>query len=83
MYHQFPKTQPFRNMWIERCRRAGKWNPNSCHICSIHFQEDDYRKETSYEPLNLPGKRRLKPTGNYVSFYYKHLILFHYITLYK
>lgn len=63
MYHQFPKNGALRNTWIERCRRAGKWNPDSCHICSIHFTEDDYQGGISSDTLNGQVKRRLKGTG--------------------
>jgi hypothetical protein len=74
MYHQFPKNQPLRNIWIQRCRRAGTWNPNSCHICSIHFTADDYKRDMSSEYLNIPAKRRLKSTGKPFLFMLKVLI---------
>lgn len=63
VYHQFPKTQPLRDIWIERCRRAGKWNPASCHICSIHFTKDDYKTDVRSESPLRSKKRRLKATG--------------------
>lgn len=55
LYHNFPKYQPVRNIWIERCGRGGQWNPDSCHVCSMHFTKDDYVAE--------PDKRRLRTTG--------------------
>ncbi|XP_023316341.1 uncharacterized protein LOC106647986 [Trichogramma pretiosum] len=64
-YHTFPKKQPLKNIWIQKCRRAGRWNPNSCHVCSIHFTDDDYKPSVQSELLNSPsvGKKRLKPTA--------------------
>ncbi|XP_014210112.1 uncharacterized protein LOC106640553 [Copidosoma floridanum] len=47
-YHQFPKNQYIRNIWIQKCRRGGEWNPNSCHVCSIHFTKNDYKKDAYY-----------------------------------
>lgn len=56
-YHKFPKSDPYRNIWVQRCRRAGVWNPNSCHICSIHFTSEDY--------IDSAYRKRLRPTGRY------------------
>ncbi|XP_058790988.1 peroxynitrite isomerase THAP4-like isoform X2 [Phymastichus coffea] len=61
-YHKFPTVQPVRDIWIERTGRGGKWNPDSCHICSAHFKEDDYRQDLCDFP-NKVDTKRLRPTA--------------------
>lgn len=56
-YHSFPKDKAIKNIWVSRCKRKGIWNPDSCHVCSIHFKEDDYERDLQAELLNLPPKR--------------------------
>lgn len=62
-YHKFPKAQPYRNFWIQRCKRPEVWNPDSFYVCSIHFTKEDYRNE--YQTTNISGKKKLKATGKY------------------
>ncbi|XP_003424159.1 uncharacterized protein LOC100678957 [Nasonia vitripennis] len=63
IYHKFPNNQPYRDIWIRSCRRAGKWNPASCHICSIHFTENDYKQVPYFVRNVCRTKKRLKPTA--------------------
>lgn len=41
-YHCFPKDKLIRRIWIQRCRRKDKINPNKSYICSSHFTASDY-----------------------------------------
>lgn len=60
IYHSFPKDANIRAVWIQRCKRSGTWNPDSCYVCSVHFTTDDYRRDLRNELLGFPTKRRLK-----------------------
>lgn len=64
-YHTFPKNnEPERlKNWILRTKRADKFNPMSSHICSEHFNADDFERNLQAEMLNLKVKRQLKKTG--------------------
>ena len=64
-FYGFPKDKKLREIWVQRCGRGGKWNPDSCHVCSKHFTEEDYERNLQAELLNLPAKRKLKSTGEY------------------
>lgn len=58
-YHSFPKEKSIRNIWIQRCRRDGKWNASTSYVCSAHFQSTDYQRDLKAELLNLPPKQIL------------------------
>lgn len=60
IYHSFPKNASIRAIWVQRCKREGKWNPDSCSVCSTHFKESDYQRDLKSELLNIPIKKRLK-----------------------
>jgi hypothetical protein len=60
IYHSFPKDKLVRAVWVQRCKRAGKWNPNSCHVCSNHFTDGDYERDLKGELLKIPLKKKLK-----------------------
>uniref|UniRef100_A0A1B6C7I1 THAP-type domain-containing protein n=1 Tax=Clastoptera arizonana TaxID=38151 RepID=A0A1B6C7I1_9HEMI len=62
-YYHFPKDPEVRSRWVHLCRREGKWNPDSCLVCSEHFLPEDYERDLKSELLNLPIKRRLKKTA--------------------
>jgi hypothetical protein len=51
---------------VQKCKRAGKWDPENCRVCSEHFTDDDFECDLQGELLNLPAKRKLKTTGKYV-----------------
>ena len=46
-YHEFPKNEQCRKIWIQRCRRDDKkgkpLNPNTARICESHFTRNDYK----------------------------------------
>lgn len=63
IYHAFPSDDERRKQWIHRCRRAGSWNPSSCHVCSEHFSEEDYDRDLQHELLGLPPRKKLKTTA--------------------
>lgn len=57
VYHSFPNDGARRQQWVQLCRRAGKWNPDSCTVCSIHFTPEDYARDLKAELLNIPSKK--------------------------
>lgn len=59
-YFTFPKNEELRKQWIQRCRRDGKWNPDSCRVCSEHFHASDFDRDLKSELLGLPTTRILK-----------------------
>lgn len=59
-YHRFPKDPRIRKEWTIKCKRAGKWNPDMCRICSVHFAADDFIKDFKSELMGTPFKRMLK-----------------------
>ncbi|KAG8265533.1 hypothetical protein J6590_092715 [Homalodisca vitripennis] len=60
VYFNFPKDPEIRSRWVYLCKRAGKWNPDSCSVCSDHFLLEDYERDLKSELLNLPRKKKLK-----------------------
>lgn len=60
IYHSFPRDPEMRSKWVRLCGRKGKWNPDSCSICSEHFLPEDYERDLKAELLNLPSKKKLK-----------------------
>lgn len=60
-YYRFPKNLKLRQIWIQRCRRDGKWNADTSRVCSEHFSEDAYEKDLKAELLQLPPTKKLKP----------------------
>lgn len=63
MYHRFPKKQDIRKQWVQKCYRAGKWNPETSCVCSEHFLDDDYIRDLKAELMGNVPKRRLKLCG--------------------
>jgi 5-methylcytosine-specific restriction endonuclease McrA len=57
VYHSFPSEVLRRQKWIQLCRRAGKWNPDSCTVCSVHFKPEDYVRDLKAELLNITPKK--------------------------
>lgn len=56
VFHSFPKgkdlvSTTMRNEWIQRCRRADKFNPDTACVCSKHFTEKDYERDLEHELL--------------------------------
>lgn len=62
-YFNFPKDPELRKEWVNLCKRDGKWNPDSCSVCSEHFLPEDFERDLKSELLNLPSKKKLKPTA--------------------
>lgn len=60
IYHSFPKNKSVRDVWIQKCKRDGKWNPGACHVCSAHFTQEDYERDLKGELLKIPLKKQLK-----------------------
>lgn len=60
-YFSFPKDPEIRRKWVHLCRRDGKWNPDSCSICSEHFLPEDFERDLKSELLNIPCRKKLKP----------------------
>ncbi|KAJ8935702.1 hypothetical protein NQ314_012679 [Rhamnusium bicolor] len=60
IYHSFPKNKTIRDVWVQRCKRDGKWNPDSYHVCSAHFTDEDYERDLKGELLNIPLKKKLQ-----------------------
>ncbi|KAK5643959.1 hypothetical protein RI129_007804 [Pyrocoelia pectoralis] len=57
-YLNFPKNPEIRAIWMQKCRREGKWNYGSCRVCSVHFTEHDYGRM-----LSLNSARTVHPTN--------------------
>ena len=38
----FPKDPALRAIWLEKCARKDKVNPDNVGICSAHFLPEDY-----------------------------------------
>lgn len=59
-YHEFPSDSQRREAWLKNISRQGsckgsKWEPNDRSlVCSLHFTEDDYRKNVTLRLL-LPS----------------------------
>jgi len=61
--HSFPVKNPaLCKIWISRCKRD-KFNIQNSSICSNHFTDDDYERDLEHELLNLPPRKKLKPTA--------------------
>lgn len=59
-YFNFPKSAELRRQWVQRCRREGKWNPDSCRVCSEHFIASDFERDLKNELLGLPLVLKLR-----------------------
>lgn len=62
-YFNFPKDTELRKKWVHLCRRGGKWNPDSCSVCSEHFLPEDSERDLKSKCINLPITKKLKPTA--------------------
>lgn len=63
MYHRFPKNEELRRLWISRCKRSDKFNPDNSRVCSVHFLPGDYQRDLKNELLGLPSKKNLLPNA--------------------
>ncbi|KAL1516529.1 hypothetical protein ABEB36_000436 [Hypothenemus hampei] len=63
LYHRFPKNENVFALWVQRCRRTDKWNPQNSRVCSEHFTPDDYERDLKSELLSLPEKKHLKASA--------------------
>ncbi|KAJ8974061.1 hypothetical protein NQ317_016198 [Molorchus minor] len=60
-FFSFPKDIRRRNVWIQKCNRTDKINPDYARICSLHFLPTDFERNLKAELLNLPARKKLKP----------------------
>lgn len=60
IYHRFPKNDKLRQLWISRCKRSDKFNPNNARVCSVHFRTEDYDRDLENELLGLPQRKILR-----------------------
>ena len=63
-FFSFPKDPTFRSVWVQRCYREDKFNPNTCRICSTHFspiQYANYLKMRLLNANNNPNKYKFSP----------------------
>lgn len=60
---RFPKNLKLQKEWILKCKRAGKWNPSSSCICSVHFKDDEFIRDLQSELLGYAPKRRILKPG--------------------
>lgn len=58
--HSFPKDEELRAKWVNACRRVVRFNPDTCRVCSEHFDENDYVRDLYAELLNINRKKKLK-----------------------
>ena len=47
-------------MWIQKCKRDGKWDPENCRVYSDHFTEEDYDLEAARVFLRQRLFKRIK-----------------------
>jgi hypothetical protein len=64
-FHKFPKNKELRNLWIKACRRKDEWNPDTSHICSVHFKEEHFVVDLRSQLMNIKTKRQLISGGTY------------------
>lgn len=62
-YFRFPKQENLRRLWVERCKRKDKFNPDTSYICSDHFRDDDFITNLRTE---LMGSKQKKFIGKNV-----------------
>lgn len=60
IYHSFPRNSELRAIWVQKCKRDGVWNADSCSVCSVHFTDDCYERDLQAELLGYPPKKKLK-----------------------
>lgn len=70
-FFRFPRDKTTCKKWVVSCGRSDKFNPQTSHMCSLHFVPSDYARDLKAELLNCPipkNKRLLKdgsvPTMN-------------------
>lgn len=56
-YHRFPKDPDRRKLWIIKCHRQDKFNPDTSFICSEHFITEDYERDLRSELTGIPRKK--------------------------
>ena len=59
-FYRFPKDKNLRKMWIQKCKRDGKWDPENCRVYSDHFTEEDYDLEAARVFLRQRLFKRIK-----------------------
>ena len=59
-YFSFPKETPYRDLWINACRRADKVNPENAVICSVHFKPQDHAGDMKSRLLGIESPARLR-----------------------
>ncbi|XP_023227338.1 52 kDa repressor of the inhibitor of the protein kinase-like [Centruroides sculpturatus] len=62
-YFRFPKDPIIRRKWIHNCKRKDKFYPDSCHVCSDRFTENDFEINLKTELLGLLARPKLKKTS--------------------
>lgn len=62
-YHPFPKDPFLRKVWVNKCKRKDKFNPNHSGICSAHFETHEYEANKQNELLGIAYKKPLKKTA--------------------
>lgn len=63
MYHQFPKNEELRRVWVLKCKRKDNFNVKNSCICSKHFSPEDYERDLKAELMNYTAKPILKSTA--------------------
>lgn len=65
-FHRFPINKPkVLKTWVAKCGRGDKWNPNTSHICSVHFAEQDFEIDLRHQLMGTKQKWRLKNNGKH------------------
>ncbi|KAJ4447489.1 hypothetical protein ANN_09496 [Periplaneta americana] len=44
-------------VWISRCKRSDKFNPDNARVCSVHFRTEDYERDLKNELFGLPPRK--------------------------
>ena len=61
IFHAFPSDKKLAKQWLNLCKRKYIGKGQSLkyrRICSVHFTEDDYKRDLKHELLKLPLRKR-------------------------
>ncbi|XP_042235835.1 uncharacterized protein LOC121875362 [Homarus americanus] len=61
-YFRFPRDKDTCNKWIQACKRSDEVNTKFARVCSLHFQETDYKLEYRIMKVRLQlSPKRTRP----------------------
>lgn len=63
-FHSIPKDEKKRLIWLEVCQIMQQNDKAKKHICSVHFNESDFKRDFRGELMGEPSRRYLNSDGN-------------------